>query len=136
MTETPSTLLRSVLVFIGAGTGGLLRYGVGLAFARWLGAGFPFGTLFINVSGCLVMGFLTVMWLGATPIREELRLLVLVGVLGGYTTFSTFGHETLKLTANGEWMRASLYVAASMALSLMAVFAGAALAQRAAGTTA
>jgi len=134
MADAPSMLLKSALVFAGAGSGGLLRYGVGLAFLRWFGDGFPFGTLFINVSGCLVVGFLTVMWLGATPIREELRMLVLVGVLGGYTTFSTFGHDTLKLTAGGDWIRASTYVLASVVLSLIATFAGAAIAQRLQGT--
>jgi len=136
MADAPSMLLKAALVFVGAGTGGLLRYGVGMAFARWFGNGFPLGTLFINVSGCLLMGFLTVMWLGATPIREELRLLVLVGVLGGYTTFSTFGHETLKLTASGEWLRAGAYVIASVLLSLIAVFAGAAIAQKLVGANA
>ncbi len=141
----------SVLIFIGAGLGGLLRYWVGVGVQRWwsaaatgvLSGGFPLGTLLVNVSGCLVMGFLGALWagggsgVGAGAVagsgvvqdgRESLRLLLMVGVLGGYTTFSSFGRETLLLTQQGEWGQAGFYVGASVVLSLAAVWAGAALA--------
>jgi len=127
---TELALLKPALIFLGAGTGGLLRYWLGAAVQNWWGPAFPMGTLIVNISGCLAMGFLAAAWTGPVLIREEYRLAVLVGVLGGYTTFSTFGRETLMLASGGEWFRAGVYVLASVALSLAAVWAGAAAANK------
>lgn len=123
-------MLKSFLVFLGAGAGGVLRYWLGILIQDWWSRGFPLGTLIINISGCLVMGFLATAWYGPALVRDEVRALVLVGVLGGYTTFSTFGRETLLLAQAGEWSRAGLYVAASVLLSLAGVWLGAIIAGR------
>lgn len=125
-------MLKSLLVFLGAGLGGLARYWVGLAFHRWAGSEFPVGTLLINVTGCLAMGYLMVRFAQSDPDRDHVRVAVLVGVLGGYTTFSAFGKETLELVQSGEAGRAVLYVLLSVVLSLLAVWGGWTIATRAA----
>lgn len=71
------------------------------------------------------MGFLATAWTGPVLVREEWRSAVLIGVIGGYTTFSSFGRETMTLVQDQEWWRAGAYVAGSVVLSLAAVWAGA-----------
>ena len=130
MPDERFSALTSTLIFLGAGSGGLLRHWIGGAVQHWWGPAFPMGTLIVNVSGCLAMGFLAAIWTGPGAIREELRLAVLVGVLGGYTTFSSFGRETLELVHDGQWSRAGGYVLGSVILSLAAVWVGATIATR------
>jgi fluoride exporter len=130
MPEPRSSLVTSTLIFLGAGSGGLLRYWLGGLIQNWWGPAFPLGTMVVNVSGCFAMGFLATLWTGPFLIRDEYRQAVLVGVLGGYTTFSSFGRETLALAHDGEWSRAGLYVLGSVALSLAAVWAGAVIATK------
>jgi CrcB protein len=125
MPEPRFSFLTSTLIFLGAGSGGLLRHWIGGAVQNWWGPAFPIGTLIVNVSGCLAMGFLAALWTGPGAVREELRLAVLVGVLGGYTTFSSFGRETLTLMNDGHWGRAGVYILASVIVSLAAVWIGA-----------
>lgn len=125
---------NSMLVFLGAGIGGLLRYWLGGLIQAWWGPTFPLGTLAVNISGCLIMGFLVTIWYGPVLARDGTRVAVLVGVLGGYTTFSSFGRETLALAHEGEWVRATVYVMASVVLSLVGVWVGTVIASRAYGT--
>jgi len=127
-------MLKLTLIFLGAGTGGVLRFWLGGLVQNWWGPTFPLGTLLVNISGCLLMGFLFTTWTGPVPVRPEVRDAVLIGVLGGYTTFSSFGRETMALASDGEWGRAGLYVLGSVALSLAAVWAGAAVATKLYGT--
>jgi len=127
------TLLGAVLVFVGAGVGGVLRFGVHALMHSWFGAAFPWGTLIANVSGCLAVGVLMAAWAGPSSIREEYRLAVMVGVLGGYTTFSAFGRETMDLVQQGHGVRAAAYVAGSVALCLAAVWLGVLIGRRFAG---
>lgn len=127
-------LIKPALIFLGSGAGGLLRYGLGGIVQGWCGSQFPVGTLVVNVSGCLAMGFLATVWTGPILIREEYRDAVLIGLLGGYTTFSSFGRETLALVHDGEWGRAGGYVAGSVVLSLAAVWLGSAVAAKLHGT--
>lgn len=87
----------------------------------------------INVTGCLAMGFLATIWSGPGIIREDFRAAVLIGVLGGYTTFSSFGRETLELFQEGEFWRAGLYISGSVVLSLFAVWLGSILALKIVG---
>lgn len=122
--------LKPTLIFLGAGTGGLLRYWLGGALQAWWGPTFPVGTLIVNLSGCLAIGFLATAWTGPVLIREEYRIAILVGVLGGYTTFSSFGFDTLGFVHNGQWARAFGYVLGSVVLSLLAVWVGAVAASR------
>ncbi len=123
------TATSFLLVFLGSGAGGVLRHAAGLAFAKVAPtASFPFATITVNITGCFVMGVLLGQWALLSPQpaapREELRVLLLIGVLGGYTTFSSFGRDFLELLRTGETARAALYVLLSVALSLVAVFTG------------
>jgi len=112
------------IVFLGAGIGGALRHGVNLAAARTVGTSFPFGTLFINVGGGLLMGFTAGYFALRGQVSQELRLFLTTGILGGYTTFSTFSLETALLYEQGELLAAATYVLASVALSIAALFLG------------
>lgn len=127
-------MLKSLLIFLGAGLGGVLRFWIGGLVQSAAGKGFPFGTMAVNVSGCLVIGFLVHYWGAAGHVAGEsprfgpgegVRDLVLIGVLGGYTTFSTFGRETVELASAGHTGRAAAYALGSLALGLIAVWVGA-----------
>lgn len=130
MPEPQLSLVKPALIFLGGGSGVLLRYWLGGLVQNWWGATFPMGTLLVNISGCLVMGFLATLWMGPILVRDEYRSAVLIGVLGGYTTFSSFGRETIALLHDGEWWRAGWYVLGSVALGLMAVWVGGAIATK------
>ena len=116
---------KALLVFLASGVGGVLRYLMSGAVQAWWGPTFPIGTLAVNVVGCLAMGFLATALTGPIIVREEYRIAILVGLLGGFTTFSSFGRETMTLVADGEWSRAAANVLLSNLLSLAAVWAGA-----------
>lgn len=120
-------LMKPAFIFLGSGLGGLLRFWLGEVIQNRMGTSFPLGTLFINVSGCFAMGFLAA---GPVPIREEYRAAVLIGFLGGYTTFSTFGRESLTLVHAGEWSRAAWYIGGSVVFSLVTTWLGAVVASR------
>jgi CrcB protein len=118
-----------LLVFLGAGLGGSLRHGVNLVALRHAAVGFPFGTLFINVVGSFVMGLFAA-WFAARAgqaMTQPLRLFLMTGVLGGFTTFSAFSLETISMWERGEAAGAAAYVAASVVLSLIGLVAGMAL---------
>ena len=121
---------RYLLVAAGGAAGAVARYAVGTQATRWLGAGQVWGTLSVNVVGGLVMGLLAG-WLATRGGEgERWRLLLGVGVLGGFTTFSAFSLETAQLIEQRRWGAASGYVAASVILSLAALMAGLWLARR------
>ena len=124
MPEPQFTLLKPALIFLGSGSGGLLRYWLGGIVQNWSGPSFPFGTFVVNVTGCLAMGFLATAWTGSVLIREEYRSAVLIGVLGGYTTFSSFSLQTLNLAQDSEWLQAGGNVVASVVFCLLAVWLG------------
>ena len=104
--------------------GAILRYGASIGIYSLFGRGFPYGTLFVNVFGSLLMGVLTVMLLERLDIGAEWRAAVLVGLLGSFTTFSTFSIETLYLLEQGESMRAVVNMVLSVLLCLVAVWFG------------
>jgi len=117
-------VLKMLLIAIGGGTGAVLRYLVA-GWGQRLGEGsFPIGTMIVNVSGCLLIGLFGAFFAGPTLIREEYRLAVLVGVFGGYTTFSTFGWETFALANDGQFLRAGTNLVLSNLLCLAAVWFG------------
>src|SRR6185295_4928221 len=107
-----------LLVFLGGGIGAALRHGVNVAFARWFGTGFPFHTLFENVTGSFVMGILAGYFAFRIQASQELRLFLTTGVLGGYTTFSAFSLDTVLLWERGQHALAGGYVLASVAASI------------------
>lgn len=104
--------MNTLLVFLGAGLGGVLRHGVNLAAVR-LGSSFPWGTLGINVVGSVLMGVVTG-WMALRGGPPQARLFVATGILGGFTTFSTFSLEAFTLMERGDWMAALSYVLVSV----------------------
>jgi fluoride exporter len=126
----PSPLAGSLFVALGGAAGAVLRYQVGRLFTHWLGpnAAFPWATLTINVTGSLLMGLLAG-WLarqGSDVVGggETWRLLIGVGLLGGYTTFSAFSLELMLLVERGQPGLAALYAAASVIPGLAALWLG------------
>lgn len=114
-----------VAVALGGALGCCARLGMNQLVHERYGQAFPYATLLINVSGCLIMGFLFFFTLEKVSISPVMRLGLVTGVLGGFTTFSAFGIETLLLIEDGKTGYAALYVGLSVALGLAAVFAGA-----------
>lgn len=134
----PSFLVSSLYVALGGGLGAWLRYATGLLWARAIGPAaanaFPWATLTVNVLGSVAMGVLAG-WLarhGDTAGGEGWRLLLGVGVLGGFTTFSAFSLEFAVLIERGSLAQAALYVAASLLLGFAGLFAGLSLMRAAA----
>lgn len=111
------------MIALGGAVGSVTRYLLGGIVQRAAGMPFPIGTLAINVSGSFLAGFLLRYFMNVQT-HPTLRGVLIVGFCGGFTTFSAFTTETLGLFEGGEYARAAVYVAASVALSLMAVFAG------------
>lgn len=110
-------------VAAGGALGALMRYWIGGAAQSALGPGFPFGTLFVNVTGCIAIGVLYVL-LAERPDAGVWRAVLITGVLGAYTTFSAFSLETLQLLEAGEMLEASLNVLLSVGLCLAGCWAG------------
>jgi fluoride exporter len=112
------------IVFLGAGIGGALRHGFNLAAVRLFGFGFPYGTLIVNVLGSLLMGLLAGYFAFRTGIPQHMRLFLTTGVLGGFTTFSAFSLDAALLMERHAYWSAAAYMAGSVVLSLLALFAG------------
>ena len=111
-------------MLIGGAIGSLIRLLVGAAIQQRVGLGFPVGTLVINVTGSLLLGFIMRFALDTTAVTPVMRALLTTGFCGGYTTFSTFSFETVDLLREGLYARAGAYVASSVVLGLVAAFAG------------
>jgi CrcB protein len=117
-------MAKWLLIAAGGAFGSISRYAVQGWVQRAAGSGFPLGTLTVNLVGCLLIGFLTATFSGPKLIREEYRIGIIVGILGGFTTFSTFGFETFSLTNDRQFALAALNIVLSCGLGLLAVWAG------------
>jgi CrcB protein len=115
-------------VALGSGLGGAARLLLGGWLQDRFGGSFPIGTLIVNVSGSLLLGFLLRYALETPAVGPDLRALLTTGICGGYTTFSTFSYETVRLLEDGEYRRAALYVAVSVGVALLATACGMVLA--------
>ncbi|MBD2138218.1 fluoride efflux transporter CrcB [Anabaena sp. FACHB-1237] len=124
MLQDPN-LRQAIAISLGAIAGALTRYYLTIWFANRLGMNFPYGTFFINISGCLVMGFFTTL---ATQkiniISPEIKLMISTGFLGAYTTFSTFGLDTISLLQKGALFSAMTYLLGSTILGLASIQLG------------
>jgi CrcB protein len=124
-------VIKVLLVGLGGGLGAVARYWLSGLVQEWTrSAAFPYGTLVVNVLGCLVIGGLAYLSEARGLLTPETRLLLITGFLGGFTTFSTFGNETLALARGGETGPALGNIAAHLAIGLGAVWVGWTLAQR------
>lgn len=119
-------------VAVGSALGGVSRYGFGLMASRLWGDAFPWGTIGINVLGSFVIGFFGALTTadGAMPASANLRIFVMVGICGGFTTFSSFSLQTLTLMRDGGWFPAMGNIVLSVVLCLLAVTLGNVAAQR------
>jgi len=122
-------MLKFLLIAVGGAVGSILRYLLHGSVQRWVdplhsGVVFPLGTLTVNVLGCLVIGVLAGLFAGPWPLREEYRIGLTVGLLGGFTTFSTFGLESFGLANQGSLRMALAYMLASCLLGFAAVLVG------------
>ena len=120
-------MTQFLYISLGAILGANLRFLVGLWASQQLGIGFPFGTLLVNVIGCFLIGLFYGLGETRITITPELRLFVAIGFLGAFTTFSSFGSETVNLVRSGDLALALLNVAGNNVLGLLAVASGAAL---------
>lgn len=119
-------MISTSLVFLGAGIGGVLRHGVNVLTPRWLGMGFPYGTMAINILGSGLMG-LVAGWFAfraGEGAPQDLRLFLATGILGGFTTFSAFSLDAVLLWERGDAMLAAIYVIGSVVVSLAALVGG------------
>jgi len=115
---------RFALICLGGAFGTGARYLLGGAVVRWAGPEFPYGTLLINVLGSFLIGVVQQVGLTSLLIPDTLRLVLAIGVMGGFTTYSSFSYETIRLLEAGSWMAATLYVVLTTALCLGCCVAG------------
>jgi CrcB protein len=122
--------LKHVLaIAAGGAAGSVLRYGLSTLVHNFSGREFPYGTMAVNVLGCLLMGFLFVLLVERLSSDSVVRAALLIGVLGGFTTFSSFSIETFNLIEDGLWLKATLNAAGSLILCLGATWIGVAAAR-------
>ncbi|MBR0555375.1 fluoride efflux transporter CrcB [Ciceribacter sp. L1K23] len=117
-------MLHVLLVALGGASGSVCRYLVGLLTLRWFGPAFPWGTLTVNVVGSLAIGLFAELVARRFNASAELRLLMITGFLGGFTTFSAFSLDFISLFERGATVAAVTYLVASVLLSVCAVIGG------------
>jgi CrcB protein len=119
-----ASMLKLTLIAAGGAAGALLRYAVAGVVQPLAQSAFPAGTLAVNVAGCFAIGFLGALFAGPVLVREEYRAGILIGILGAFTTFSTFGWESFALANDGQIGAAATNLVLSNALGLTAVWIG------------
>jgi CrcB protein len=113
-----------IAIAVGGSMGAVSRYWVSTTTYQWLGQGFPYGTLAVNLLGSLVMGFLSVLLVHRFNVSDEFRIGLLGGFIGSFTTFSAFAMDTLQLGGNGAIVKAIIYVLLSVLLCILGAWAG------------
>ena len=116
--------MNLVIIALGGALGAVSRFLLGNAVNKAMGSALPFGTFVINVAGCFAMGLLMTLIVDRELLPAAWRLFLCVGFLGGFTTFSSFGYETLMLLAEGRLLAVLAYVGCSVGLGLVAAAAG------------
>lgn len=124
-----SAFINILAIAVGAAIGANLRYSLSLWAAQRWGASFPYGTLIVNVIGSFLIGLVLVLATTRLSLSEPVRLLIVTGLLGGFTTFSSLSFETYTLITNGSWRAAGIYLASSFGLGMASVFLGAGVAR-------
>ena len=113
-----------LIVFLGAGIGGAMRHGVNVAATRLFGLEFPYGTFIVNVAGSFAMGLLAGYFAYRAGVPQHVRLFLTTGILGGFTTFSTFSLDAALLIERHQFGMAAGYVVGSVAAALAGLFFG------------
>lgn len=119
-------MITYLWIALGGAIGSVARFAGSSLVAGWFGQTFPWGTVLVNISGCFVIGFFNSLTGpdGRFLVSGDLRQFFMVGVCGGYTTFSSFSLQTLNLVQEGEWSGAGLNILSSVAFCLLAVWLG------------
>jgi CrcB protein len=117
-------MLKLAAIFVGGGAGSVARYLTMVGCGRLCGTEFPWGTIVVNIVGSFIMGVLVELFARVWSASEATRVLLTVGFLGGYTTFSTFSLDVALLVERGATVGAAAYIAVSVILSLAGIFAG------------
>jgi fluoride exporter len=123
-------LQKYLLIALGGALGSIARYWVGTTVAVRTGLKFPYGTLVVNITACLIIGFTVTLLAERTDMNPAWRFLIPIGFIGAYSTFSTYEWETLSIMRSGAFAIAAFYAVGSLILGLAATWAGSALAQR------
>lgn len=113
-----------LLIFLGAGIGGVVRQGVNVGFERFVVSAFPFSTLAINITGSFAMGAITALFALRTDLSPDAKLFLTTGVLGGFTTFSTFSLDVVSLWQGGHQLTSVSYALASVLVAVLGLVAG------------
>lgn len=116
-------------IAVGSALGGVTRYLFGGAVQRLTPGTFPVGTLVVNLTGSFLLGAILRYAIDTPTMTPEIRAFLTIGFCGGYTTFSTFSYESVALLEDGDWVRAAVYIALSVALSIAATLLGLAAAR-------
>jgi CrcB protein len=112
--------MRFLLICLGGAVGTGARYGVQILSTRWFGSDFPYGTLAVNVSGSFLIGLINQVAFTTQFIPPTVRVMLTIGVMGGFTTYSSFSFETLELVNGGAWLGAGVNIVLNTALCLAA----------------
>ena len=112
------------IVGLGGFIGASLRYIISMLCLRWLGTFFPYGTLFVNILGCFLIGFIMELSGGLCPISSNVKLFLTVGILGGFTTFSTFAYETMNMLTKGNYLWGMTNILLNLFLCIVGVILG------------
>ncbi len=120
-------LHKLLLLMLAGGLGTLARYGLAGLVQRLAGGAFPWGTLVVNITGCFLAGFFWTLATGRLALSGETRMVVLIGFLGAFTTFSTYIFETGGLLRDSQWLRTVGNITLQNAIGLLALFTGHAL---------
>jgi len=119
--------MRFLLICLGGAFGTGARYGVQILAVRWMGSSFPYGTLAVNVLGSILIGLVNEVAFTTSLIPTTVRVMLTIGVMGGFTTYSSFSFETLELAKDGAWLGAGVNVLLNTALCLAGCGLGIAL---------
>jgi CrcB protein len=117
-------MARILVIGLGGFIGAIARYGMSALVHRHLSSAFPYGTLVVNLVGCVALGGVLYLVEDRSVLGPEARAFLVIGLIGGFTTFSSFGYETLNLLEDGHHWRALLNVAANVILGLAGVWLG------------
>jgi CrcB protein len=117
--------MNMLFIAVGGALGSVVRYLMQSLIGRYAGSSFPYGTMIVNIAGSFAMGLL-IGWIGRTipEHAKEIHLFVAVGILGGFTTFSTFSLEAINLMEEGRWLAMGMYIASSVVISLLGLLTG------------
>ncbi len=118
------SLSKYVYIAVGGALGAIARFWVDSAVANRLGTKFPYGTFVINITACVLIGFSLTLMAKRTDLNPAWRFLIAIGFLGAYSTFSSYGWESVSMLRNGGFSMASLYAFGSLFLGLVAVWCG------------